>query len=179
MFEHIDEQVNTALEDQGTFNPLPAPAAAPPADPTDQPKPAAPTVAAEPTALERANAELAALKTERAAERLALESALAEQRLKTVAAAARKPSEKLNTAMQDTQVAQAIRAAKGPAFWNRFTEQQKAAALGIPDTTGIKDSLVKQFFGPTSNSLAAAQLGNNDPAQYQRLRLVAKLRRIL
>lgn len=166
MLENIDTQVGQQLEIQGV--PTPTPATPPSGGP--------PAPAPEPTALEVANARIAALEAEQSAKEVQHESALAESRLKIAAAEAHKPSEKLNTARQDTQVAQAIRAAKGLAFWNRLPEQQKAAALGVPDTSSIKTSLVQQFFGSTSSSLKAGQLGNNDPSQYMLLRLVAKFR---
>jgi len=154
--------------------PVPAAPAAPLSD--DPPTPIVTTD--QPSELELANRKIAELQAEQAAEKVQHESALAESRLQTVAAEAHKPSEKLNLGMQDAQLAQAIRVAK-PVFWNQFTEAKQCSTLGVADTSNIKDSLVKRFFGPTSTSLESTRLAKNDPAQYKLLRLVAKLRHIL
>jgi hypothetical protein len=168
LFENISDKVNEALTKQQVPVP-PAPAAPPAGDPP------APTVVPEPNELEIVNAELTALKAERAAERLAHESALTEQRRKTAAAEAHKPKEALNNGRQDAQLAQAVRDEGGLALWNRLTEKQKCAKLGVADTSTIQTALVEQFFGRNSSS-AAVQLAASDPAQYKLLRLVSKLR---
>jgi hypothetical protein len=138
---------------------------------TEQPK-------EQPAELEKALARIAELERERDADKTAHESALAEQRLKTATAQSRQRTDRVGTGQQDVALQKAIQACGGPAFWGRLSPQQKAAALGVADDN-TPDKIVKQFFGPTSCSADAQRLHDQNPAEYARLRALAKARGIL
>jgi hypothetical protein len=49
-------------------------------------------------------------------------------------------------------------------------------AIGIFGSESIKDSEVKTYFGKNSDSAKASALHRSDPAQYSRLRAIARVR---
>ena len=124
--------------------------------------------------------EIAALKREASRQQAASEESLTAERLKTAREIAHaKPTEKVGNGMADLALQKAIAAVGGLPFWNRLSNAEKEAALGLQGGTQVKDSELKRLFGPQSSSIAANQLAKSDPAEYRRLRQFSKLRNIL
>lgn len=133
----------------------------------------------EPDELSRLRAEVEKLKAERAAEKVAQDEALADQRLKTLAAAARKPAESLDSGHASVARSKAITAVGGNAYWFGQSPEARCAALGVPGSETVKDSDIKKVFGPTSDAMAAQQLAKHNPAQYKAWKIIAIERHIL
>lgn len=128
--------------------------------------------------LAKAVDEIATLKAERARETAEQEQALAEARLNTAAGIAKAPATRINCAQQDISFDKAIASVGGRAFFAKLTPAQQAEALGIQGAdTPLKT--VKQYFGPGSDSRAANGLAQSNPAEYKRLRGLAKIHGIL
>ena len=123
--------------------------------------------------------EIVALKSEALRQQVASELALSESRLKTASEIAHsKPNETGDNGRADVQLNKAIAACKGLAYWNRLTESQKTAALGIQGSEQTKDSDLRKIFGSSSDGMAAQRLAKASPVEYRRLRMLAKLRNI-
>jgi hypothetical protein len=123
--------------------------------------------------------EIATLKREAASAARASEDALSEQRLRTARSIAHsKPAEKVGNGMADVELHKAIAAVGGPCFWPRLSPAEQEAALGIQGGAQTKNSDIAKIFGPHSDSAAANRLALSNPAEYKRLRLLAKLRKL-
>lgn len=182
MLENIDSSVNKELVNQGVPTPTAptptaptAPAAAPttpPVEPTVQPG-----LSVEQVELNQLRHENEQLRAEASATAQQHDSDLAGQRLKTAVAEAHKPATRLGCGMQDVALAQAISACGGPAYWHQLSPQQQAEALGAAGSD-TPDKVIRQYFGSTSNATEAQRLARQNPNEYKRMRLLAKLRRI-
>lgn len=171
MLESIDTAVSSQLETQGV--PTPKTEANQPATQT----PAQPGPSVEQVELNQLRHENEQLRAEASATAQQHESDLAGQRLKTAAAEAHKPATRLGCGMQDVALAQAISSVGGPAYWNLVSPQQQAEALGVPGVD-TPDQTVRLYFGNTSSAKEAQRLARQNPAEYRRLRGLAKLRKI-
>ena len=164
-FSKINDEVQQQLSSQA---PAPAPAPAPPSDDTP-PAPPAP-----PTALELANARIAELERERATEHSEHEERERTLRLDKAAALAHKPLQNARgNVQQDMAFDELRRTVKGNCFMQNLTSAQKLEGIGIFGTESIKDSVIKTYFGPGSDSAAANALYRSDRERYNTLRAVA------
>ncbi len=166
MLETIDSAVNSQLETQGVPTPK-----------TEANQPAIETPV-QPSPLDLANAEIARLKSEAITREAARQDELSAQRLKTAAALANQPVVRLGTGEQDVSIEKAIKAVGGNFRWCQLTPQQRAEALGVSGSD-TKLSTVKQYFGSGSDSGAANRLAMQNPAEYKRLRALAKVNGIV
>ena len=166
-FTKIDQTVNAALDNQGT----PTPAAAPATPPIEQtPIP--------PSELEQLRAEVAQLRSEAALKEITRQDELSAQRLKTAGALANQPVARLATGQQDIEIQKAISAVGGNFRWHQLSPAQRAEALGVSGAD-TKLSVVKQYFGSGSDSGAANRLAMQNPAEYKRLRALAKVNGVI
>lgn len=128
--------------------------------------------------LATATAEIALLKAEHAREATEREQAEANARLDVAARIARTSATKISCTQQDISLDKAIAKVGGRAFWAKLTPAQQADALGIQGAdTSLK--VVKQYFGRDSDGKAANALAQSNPAEYRRLRGLAKINGIL
>ena len=124
--------------------------------------------------LQKANARIAALEAEKAQQA----EALAQARIDTASAQAKRIPTKLNNVATDIQLDKAIKQCGGLALWSQLTPQQKAAALGVEGSEQIKDSEIRKYFGKGSEAAAAQSLAKQSPERYRQLRALAKTRGI-
>jgi hypothetical protein len=166
--ENVDERVNSTLESKTLAQQVTEAAEAARATPEQR---------RHETEVRALQDELAALKRESAHAVTESEVALSEARLKVAKEQAHSiPATPVRNAMADIELSKAIAACKGVCFWNRLTFAQKEAALNIQGGAATKDTDIKKIFGRTSDSAAANALSLSNPAEYKRLRLLAKVR---
>lgn len=137
-----------------------------------------PVVPAEPLTTEPpalANPELAAAREKIAA----LEAEVAASRLQTAARQASGQVAKLNTGTQDVAIQRAISVTGGIAKWFTLTTAQQLQALGQVPPSAQEMTEVAQYFGRGSDSQRANALSKQDSSKYMRLRLLARLMRVI
>jgi hypothetical protein len=134
-----------------------------------------------PTAAEdevtRLRAENEELKRAAITEKAEAEDKASELRLKTARAIAHKPVEDVRSnVQQDMAFDKLRRTVGGNCYLKNLTPVQQLEAIGIFGSESIKDSEVKTYFGKNSDSAKASALHRSDPAQYSRLRAIARVR---
>jgi hypothetical protein len=129
--------------------------------------------------LAKAVAEIALIKAEREREAVEREASVAAERLKVAATIAKQRGGKVGCTEQDLQLDRAIAKCGGLAYFNKLTPAQKAEALGIEGAADTSDKTLRQYFGLGSDSGAANRLATSNPAEYRRLRGLARLKGIL
>jgi hypothetical protein len=164
--ENVNEQVtdNIASETPTLAAPVPATPAAPPPPPADE--------------LSKLRDEVAQLRREQAVAKASSEASLTEARLQTAREIAHAKHENPGNGAADIALHRAITATGGPAFWARLSPAEKAVALGVEGAEQVKDADLKKIFGPSSDGAAANRLAKSDPAEYQRLRKLARIRNL-
>ena len=168
MLENIDQKVTEQLDSAGV--PVAKPESETPATP-----PSGDDLAGQ---LAKATAKIAELQGEHAAEQARQEQTVAEARLRTAAAQAKAPSTKIGCTQQDMNLDRAIAKVGGRAFWAKLSPAQQAEALGVQGVD-TPDKTIRQFFGRGSDAAAANRLHQSNPAEYGRLRMLARLKGIL
>jgi hypothetical protein len=123
--------------------------------------------------LARAVAEIEALKSQRAREDAEHEAAVEAARLEVASKIAKTHGGKVGCSSQDLALDRAIAKVGGPAYWAKLSSAQQAAAIGVQGAdTPLK--VVKQYFGKDSDPKSANALAMSNPAEYKRLRGIAK-----
>jgi|SRR5271157_3819045 len=121
--------------------------------------------------LAKANARIAELEAAQA-------ESLAQARIDTASAQAKRIPTKSNNVATDLQLDRAIKQCGGLALWSQLSPQQKAAALGVEGSEQIRDSEISRYFGKDSSSADAQMLARQNPERYRQLRALAKSRGI-
>lgn len=133
---------------------------------------------AEQSDLDKATARIAELQAERIAERAAHEADLAAARQKVILDAAMKPpTTSVGRGKQDAAIAKVINTIDNARF-HALSPQKRCETIGIYGSEQVTDATVRKYFGPDT-SAAATQLQKSNPAEYSRLRGIARCRGIL
>lgn len=163
----IDQTVNSALDNQG----VPKPAAAPATASIEQ-------APAPPTEAELLRDEIERLRAAAAATEQQHQADLATARTKAIVdTALNAPVVRMNCGQQDAAISAIVR--KITNFrWHQLTPEKRCEAIGIYGSEQVADKTLRQYFGPDTSAVAVP-LQRSNPAEYLRLRGIARCRGLI